>query len=72
MKALEFLKEQKRRHMNMAKTMNVTYFDDELDEAIAELEAMQSRNCSYWEEDEPIEYSRELDQSGKPIPYVKE
>jgi len=37
-KALEFLKEQKQRHQNMADSMKVVYFDDELDEAIEELD----------------------------------
>lgn len=46
MKALKFLKEQQRRHINMAESMKVVYFDDELDEAIAELELIQSKiNC---------------------------
>lgn len=46
MKALEFLKEQKRRHINMANSMKVVYFDDELDESIKELEELENRNCS--------------------------
>lgn len=43
MTALKFLKEQRRRHINMAETMKVAYFDDELDETIEELEALQSK-----------------------------
>jgi hypothetical protein len=38
MEALQFLKEQKRRHQNMANSMRVVYFDDKLDEAIEELD----------------------------------
>ena len=49
MKALKFLKEQQRRHINMAETMKVAYFDDELDEAIAELEKLEKIK-SYCEE----------------------
>ena len=45
MKALDFLKEQQQRHKNMAQSMDLVYFDDELEEAIAELEALQSRSC---------------------------
>lgn len=45
MKALEFLKVQRRRHIYMAKTMQVVYFDDELDEAIEELEELEDRTC---------------------------
>ena len=45
MKALKFLKEQRRRHINMAETIKVAYFDDELDEAIKELEELQNRIC---------------------------
>lgn len=45
LKALKFLKDQRRRHINMAKSMKVVYFDDELDEAIAELEALNNRSC---------------------------
>ena len=41
MKALDFLKEQQRRHKNMAESMNIVYFDDEIDEAIAGLEEAQ-------------------------------
>ena len=45
LKSLEFLKDQKRRHINMANSMKVFYFDDELDEAIEELEALNNRSC---------------------------
>jgi len=44
-KALEFLKEQKRRHQNMADSMKVIYFDDELYEAIKELEDLENKTC---------------------------
>lgn len=46
LKSLEFLKDQKRRHINMANSMKVVYFDDELDEAIEELEALENRRCN--------------------------
>ena len=45
MKALKFLKEQQRRHINMAESMKVAYFDDELDEAIEELEKLENITC---------------------------
>ena len=45
LKALKFLKEQRRRHQNMADSMKVVYFDDELDEAIKELEELNNRSC---------------------------
>ena len=46
MKALDFLKEQQRRHENMAESMNLVYFDDELEEAVSELEALQQhKSC---------------------------
>ena len=45
-KALIFLKEQRRRHQNMADSMNVVYFDDELDEAIEELENVKNTLCN--------------------------
>ena len=45
LKALEILKDQRRRHQNMADSMKVVYFDDELDEAIKELEELNNRSC---------------------------
>lgn len=53
MKALDFLKEQQQMHKNMAKSMSIVYFDDELDEAIAELEAIsfQIKELEMMEED---------------------
>lgn len=41
LKALQLLKEQKKRHQDMADSMRAVYFDDELDEAIEELETIQ-------------------------------
>lgn len=45
-KSLTFLKEQRRRHQNMADSMKVVYFDDELDEAIEELENAKNTLCN--------------------------
>ena len=59
LKSLEFLKDQKRRHINMANSMKVVYFDDELDEAIEELEALNNRCC------DNCKYARETNLSGE-------